>query len=46
MNDEEIYDCRNCCFRDKTVNFCGFCMKRILDEMKAIKKESGERKNG
>ena len=26
------YDCLNCCYKDKTVNFCCCCMKKILAE--------------
>lgn len=31
-NEKEPYDCQFCCYRDNTVEFCGFCMRRILDE--------------
>lgn len=32
------YDCSACNYRDRTINFCGFCTKRMLDELKEAKK--------
>lgn len=32
------YDCTVCNYRDRTINFCGFCTKRMLDELKEAKK--------
>lgn len=31
------YDCSKCNYRDRTINFCGFCTKRLLDEIKEDK---------
>lgn len=31
------YDCSKCNYRDKSINFCGFCTKRLLDEIKDAK---------
>lgn len=39
---EKEYDCSQCNFRDRTINFCGFCTKRILDEMKEAKGNNAE----
>lgn len=33
----EKYDCSKCNYRDRTINFCGFCTKRLLDEIKKSK---------
>ena len=40
---ERKYDCLNCCYKDKTVHFCGCCMKKILEE---FHEEREEMKNG
>lgn len=31
------YDCSKCNYRDRTINFCGFCTKKLLDEIKEAK---------
>ncbi len=33
----KIYDCSKCNYRDRTINYCGFCTKRLLDEIKEAK---------
>ncbi len=33
MENKE-YDCTGCRYRDRFVDFCGFCTKKILDEMR------------
>ena len=38
--DKKRYDCHNCCYRDKTVNFCGICMHKVLEEFYNKKEES------
>lgn len=38
MNSKN-YDCSDCNYRDKTINFCGFCTKRLLEEMREAKNE-------
>ena len=40
MNTKK-YDCSKCNYRDRTINFCGFCTKRLLDEMKEAKVKNG-----
>ena len=37
MGDKR-YDCSVCNYRDRKINFCGFCSKRMLDELKEAKK--------
>lgn len=44
--ENKKYDCFNCRYRDRTVNFCGFCMQKILDEMNENKKVRGGKGNG
>lgn len=39
------YDCSFCNYRDRTINFCGFCTKRMLDELKEAKKRRNELKS-
>ncbi len=31
------YDCSKCNYRDRTISYCGFCTKRLLDEIKEAK---------
>lgn len=33
------YDCSKCNYRYLMLNFCGFCTKRLLDELKEAKNE-------
>lgn len=33
----EKYDCSKCNYRDRTINYCGFCTKRLLVEIKETK---------
>ena len=44
--DEKEYDCANCCYRDKTVDFCGFCLRKIVDEFYEEMSEREVKKNG
>lgn len=38
MNDEN-YECDKCCYKSKDVNFCGFCIKKIIKELEDMKKK-------
>jgi hypothetical protein len=40
--DGHIYRCADCPYRNRETGFCGFCMKKILDEMKDMKKGKEE----
>lgn len=31
---ENQYDCSKCNYRDRSINFCGFCTKKLLKEIK------------
>lgn len=42
--DGRVYHCANCPYRNRETGFCGFCMRKILDEMEDIKK--GKEKSG
>ncbi len=33
------YDCSKCNYRDRSINFCGFCTKKLLKEIKEAKDE-------
>jgi len=35
--DGRVYDCAQCPYGNRETNFCGFCMRKILDDMKALK---------
>jgi hypothetical protein len=37
--DGRVYYCKICPYRNRLTGFCGFCMKKILDEMKDRKRE-------
>ena len=32
MRDGRVYYCAECSYRDTLTGFCGFCMRKILDE--------------
>ena len=40
--DGRVYYCANCPYRNCETGFCGFCMQKILDEMKDKKNGKGE----
>jgi hypothetical protein len=33
MADRRVYHCADCPYRNRDTGFCGFCMRKILDEM-------------
>jgi len=40
-----VYYCADCPYRNRDTGFCGFCMQKVIDEMKDRKKgkeESGD----
>ena len=37
MNLRKEYDCSKCNYRYLMLNFCGFCTKKLLDEIKEAK---------
>jgi hypothetical protein len=39
-DDGHVYNCTNCPYRDRDIDFCGFCLRKILDEWKKIKGKS------
>lgn len=41
-----VYHCATCPYRNHESGFCGFCMRKILDEMKDKKSEKEEPGNG
>ena len=41
-DDGRIYNCTNCPYRERDIDFCGFCLRKILDKWK---KEKGETHN-
>ena len=45
MKDEKKYDCRNCRYKDEVANFCGFCMMKIIDELKERRCDENGEKN-
>ena len=36
---ENQYDCSQFNYRDRSINFCGFCTKKLLKEIKEAKDE-------
>ena len=37
ISDGREYHCAECPYCDRETGFCGFCMKKVLDDMAAIK---------
>ncbi|MDD4495549.1 MAG: hypothetical protein PHV32_14630 [Eubacteriales bacterium] len=44
ISDGRVYHCTDCPYRNRETGFCGFCMRKILDDMKkkTEKEESGD----
>lgn len=40
MESRKEYDCSKCNYRYLMLNFCGFCTKKLLDEIKETKSNS------
>lgn len=38
-DEKNQYDCSKCNYRDRSINFCGFCTKKLLKEIKEAKDE-------
>lgn len=34
------YDCSVCNYRDRTINFCGFCTRKILCEVREMRRKN------
>lgn len=45
-SDGRVYHCADCPYRNRETYFCGFCMRKILDEMNDKKKEKEESGDG
>lgn len=45
MMGAKQYDCSKCNYKYMQLNFCGFCTKRMLDELKEAKKRRNEHKS-
>ena len=39
-DDGRVYDCTDCPYRERGIDFCGFCLKKILDDLEKIKEAS------
>ena len=35
-----VYDCTDCPYRERDIDFCGFCLRKIMDELKKEKEKS------
>ncbi len=47
ISDGRIYLCRDCPYRNRMSGFCGFCMKKVIDDVDALKtKKREESENG
>lgn len=44
--DGRIYRCKDCPYRNRLTGFCGFCMRKILDEVKDREKRKERESNG
>jgi hypothetical protein len=40
--DGRVYHCAACPYRNRLTGFCGFCMRKILDEMKMARRRAAE----
>ncbi len=37
INDGRVYRCAECPYRNRETGFCGFCMRKVIDDMAALK---------
>ena len=42
VKDGRVYYCADCPYRNRETGFCGFCMKKILDDIKELKTKKVE----
>jgi hypothetical protein len=44
--DGRVYHCSGCPYRNRETGFCGFCMRKVLDEVKDTEKRRDSERNG
>lgn len=42
ISNGRVYHCADCPYRNRETNFCGFCMRKVVDDMKALKNKKKE----
>jgi len=42
ISDGRVYYCATCPYRNRETGFCGFCMLKIIDDMKILKNKKKE----
>jgi len=42
INDGRIYYCAACPYRNRETGFCGFCMQKVIDDIKTLKNKKKE----
>ncbi len=42
ISDGRVYLCRDCPYRNRMSGFCGFCMKKVIDDVDALKTKKKE----
>ncbi len=47
INDGRVYHCADCPYRNRETGFCGFCMRKVIDDIEILKnKKKEESDNG
>lgn len=46
ISDGRIYRCADCPYRNRETGFCGFCMRKVIDDVNALKKKKEESGDG
>jgi len=47
ISDGRVYHCADCSYRNRETGFCGFCMRKVIDDIKIQKnKKKEETENG
>jgi len=42
ISDERVYHCADCPYRNRETGFCGFCMRKIIDDIEILKNKKKE----
>ncbi len=43
ISDGRVYRCAECLYRNRETGFCGFCMRKVIDDMAALKTKDKEK---
>lgn len=42
ISDGRVYHCADCPYRNREAGFCGFCMRKVIDDIEILKNKKKE----